>query len=147
MVFNHLKSSLSNPLRNNRAQKYCFYSIQTNVFALFYCFGILLPLSHSKKCIFSFNLSPDVTNHSFIMLCLVIGCVYNLSPASITYHPFFAFAEMLMPFPMFLLADLLWLSTPVWLGVECFKRWNKVFHALKLLVPSNETFSFKALKL
>ena len=52
-----------------------------------------------------------------------------------------------MPFPMFLLADLLWLSTPVWLGVECFKRWNKVFHALKLLVPSNETFSFKALKL
>ena len=108
----------------------------------FYCFGILLPLSHSKKCIFSFNLSPDVTNHSFIMLCLVIGCVYNLSPASITYHPFFAFAEMLMPFPMFLLADLLWLSTPVWLGVECFKRWNKVFHALKLLVPSNETKCF-----
>ena len=81
------------------------------------------------------------------MLCLVIGCVYNLSPASITYHPFFAFAEMLMSFSMFLLADLLWLSTPVWLGVECFKRWNKVFHALKLLVPSNETFSFKALKL
>ena len=69
------------------------------------------------------------------------------NPASITYHPFFAFAEMLMPFPMFLLADLLWLSTPVWLGVECFKRWNKVFHGLKLLVPSNETFSFKALKL
>mgnify|MGYP006998359355 FL=1 len=81
------------------------------------------------------------------MLCLVIGCVYNLSPHLSPITRFFAIAEMLMPFPMFLLADLLWLSTSVWLGVECFKRWNKVFHALKLLVPSNETFSFKALKL
>ncbi|EDO09253.1 hypothetical protein BSCG_01881 [Bacteroides sp. 2_2_4] len=36
MVFNHLKNSLSNPLRNNRAQKYYFYSFPTNISFIFY---------------------------------------------------------------------------------------------------------------
>ncbi|RGN35304.1 hypothetical protein DXB65_11810 [Bacteroides oleiciplenus] len=43
MVSNHLENALSNPVRNNRAQKYLFSSEQTNVFSSFFVdFEILL---------------------------------------------------------------------------------------------------------
>ncbi|HAF82702.1 hypothetical protein DW940_01625 [Bacteroides uniformis] len=39
MVSNHLESTWSNPVRNNRAQKYSFYSKWTNVLLLFCSFN------------------------------------------------------------------------------------------------------------
>ncbi|KAA5261379.1 hypothetical protein DXB21_12460 [Bacteroides faecis] len=50
MVFNHLKNSLSNPLRNNRAQNYFFYLFQTNFSFIFCCFL----LKHFTYTLFSF---------------------------------------------------------------------------------------------
>ncbi|AVM57233.1 hypothetical protein C3V43_05310 [Bacteroides heparinolyticus] len=38
MVSNHLESTWSNPVRNNRAQNYFFYLIWANVFVIFFEF-------------------------------------------------------------------------------------------------------------
>ncbi|KAA5410335.1 hypothetical protein DWW88_16650 [Bacteroides cellulosilyticus] len=48
MVSNHLESTLSNPVRNNRAQKYFFSSERASVSSSF-CGKNGLPLFHVRK--------------------------------------------------------------------------------------------------
>ena len=48
MVSNHLENALSNPVRNNRAQKYLFSSEQANVFSSFFVDSEILFLENEE---------------------------------------------------------------------------------------------------